>query len=109
MADLEFGNVVFGWASPGLQHKSTGMACKEVLVGLRLWEVWALWLDTGHRAELCVGVCVWEHAHVCVEMGGAGICALEQMCVSCFLPASATTWEEKKSSLLFPGSQIEAG
>ena len=34
----------------------------------------ALWLDTGHRAELCVGVCVWEHAHVCVEMGGAGIC-----------------------------------
>ena len=27
----------------------------------------ALWLDTGHRAELCVGVCVWEHAHVCAK------------------------------------------
>ena len=55
LADLEFGNVVFGWASPGLQHKSTGMACKEVLEGLRLWEVWVIpWMLLSARAWGCV-------------------------------------------------------
>ena len=55
LADLEFGNVVFGWASPGLQHKSTGMACKEVLAGLRLWEVWVIpWMLLSAHAWGCI-------------------------------------------------------